>query len=89
MKAKGLNPDTVYWMDICHIYWVSKLSFLFEKTKLNEKEAGYGPLSKNNKGVYLGMYITYFKISNNWGCVPNKGRDIRFCYADRHMNIWS
>ena len=84
MKAKGLNPDTVYWMDIFHIYWVSKLSFLFEKTKLNEKEAGYGPLSKNNKGVYLGMwkYITYFKISNNWGCVPNKGRDIRFCYAD-------
>ena len=39
MKVVGSNLSTVNWKDIFHIY-------LFEKTKLKEKEAGDGRLKK-------------------------------------------
>ena len=40
------NPSTVYWMNIFHIYLLAKLYCVFEKTKINEKEAGVGPFKK-------------------------------------------
>ena len=40
------NPSTVYWMDIFSHLFVLKFVMLFEKTKINEKEAGVGPLKK-------------------------------------------
>ena len=33
-------------MDFFHIYLLYKLSYLFEKAKINEKEAGDGPFLK-------------------------------------------
>ena len=37
----GSNPSTVYRMDFFHIpIFIVKLQSLFEKTKINEKEAG-------------------------------------------------
>ena len=36
-------------MDIFHIYLLQKLSRLLEKTKINEEEAGDGPLKKQFK----------------------------------------
>ena len=39
----GSNPRTIFWMDIFLIYFVENLESLFEKTKINEKEAGNDP----------------------------------------------
>ena len=49
LEVVGLNPGTVYWMDMTffHIDLLLKLYCLFEKTKkINEKEAGVGPFYK-------------------------------------------
>ena len=37
LKVAGLDPSTVYWTDIFHL-----ICCLFEKTKINKKEAGCG-----------------------------------------------
>ena len=43
-KVVSLNPDTVYWMDICSHLFVVKITIcVFEKTKIHEEEAGVGP----------------------------------------------
>ena len=41
----GLNPSTVYWIDIFHVYL---FMCFFEKTKINEKEAGDGLFFKRS-----------------------------------------
>ena len=42
----GSNPSSVYWMNIISHIFVVKIKSLFEKTKINEKEAGDGPLKQ-------------------------------------------
>ena len=42
-KVVSSNPSTVYWMDIFSHLFAVKFVMLFEKTKINEKEAGVGP----------------------------------------------
>ena len=37
----SLNPGTVNWMDFSHLFVVKNCN-VFEKTKINEKEAGVG-----------------------------------------------
>ena len=50
-EVVGLNPDTIYWMDMTFLYidllW--KLYLLFEKTKNKQKEAGLAHIFKKNK----------------------------------------
>ena len=46
LKVMGSNPSTVYWMDIFHVYLLQKMLCLFDKTKINEKEAGDEPFKK-------------------------------------------
>ena len=46
MKVMGLNPSTVHYMDIFSHIFVVKLYCLFEKTKINRKDAGDGPFFK-------------------------------------------
>ena len=48
-KVVSLNPCTIYWMDIfSHLFAVM---CVFEKTKINEKEAEVGPfLKKQSEG---------------------------------------
>ena len=41
--SKGSNPGTVYWMDIFS-YFCRKTCNVFEKNKINENEAGDGPV---------------------------------------------
>ena len=42
----GSNPSTVYWMDCFSHIFVVYIEMLFEKTKINEKEAGMVHLKK-------------------------------------------
>ena len=43
LKVVGSNPSPVYWMDIFHHFIISMQKIvMFEKTRINEKEAGYG-----------------------------------------------
>ena len=42
LKFVGSNPSTVYWMDTFFTFIRFKNLILFEKTKINEKEAGDG-----------------------------------------------
>ena len=48
LKVVGLNPSTVYWMDIfSHICICFKnCIFYLKRPKINEKEAGVGQLKK-------------------------------------------
>ena len=46
-KVLSYNPGIIYCMDIFHIPNCCKICGVFEKTKLNEKEAGGGPFKKN------------------------------------------
>ena len=41
-----MNPSSVYWLDIFNIYLLQELESLFEKMKINEKEAGVDPFLK-------------------------------------------
>ena len=41
-KVVSLNPGNIYWMDIFHIGICCKICIVFQKTKINEKEAGVG-----------------------------------------------
>ena len=43
LKVVGSNPSTIYWMDIFSHLFVVEIVLLFEKMKINEKEAGHGP----------------------------------------------
>ena len=45
-KVVGQNPSAVYWMDIFKFIFVVKLKCLFEKTKINKKEAGDAPFTQ-------------------------------------------
>ena len=40
------NPGLVYWMDIFSHLFLVKIVMCFKKTKINEKEAGVGPIFK-------------------------------------------
>ena len=46
-KVVGSNTGTVYWMDICAHLFVVKC--VFEKTKINEKEAEVGPFFEKTR----------------------------------------
>ena len=53
-KVKSFNTNTIYWMDIFYIPICCKICnvclpclALFEKTKINEKEARVDTLTKN------------------------------------------
>ena len=52
-KVVSSNTGTVYWMDIFHLSICFKICSVFEKTKINEKEAGVDPffIRYNNKRV--------------------------------------
>ena len=39
-KVVGLNPGTVYWMDIFSHIFVVKIVMFLKRPKINEKEAG-------------------------------------------------
>ena len=63
-KVVGLNPGTVYWMNIfTHIFVVNICNVCYKRLKINEKEAGIGPfLIKISKlytfiSVYMKMPI--------------------------------
>ena len=43
LKVVGMNPCTTYWVDIFSHIFVVKFVMFFEKTKINEKEAGECP----------------------------------------------
>ena len=43
LKVVSSNPGTIYWMDIFTCICFCKNFNVFEKTKMNEKEAGVGP----------------------------------------------
>ena len=43
LKVVGLNPSTVYWMDIFSYKIVAKLQCFPENSKINEKEAWDSP----------------------------------------------
>ena len=43
LKVAGMNPCTTYWVDIFSHIFVVKFVMFFEKTKINEKEAGECP----------------------------------------------
>ena len=44
----GSNPGAVYWMDIfSHLFVVKIVMFVRKRPKINEKEAGVGPIKKN------------------------------------------
>ena len=47
-KVVSSNPDTIYWMDIFYIHICCKICKVFEKTKINEKEAGVAHFCKKN-----------------------------------------
>ena len=43
----GLNPSTIYWMDIfSHIFVVKICNVCLKRLKINEKEAGFAHLKK-------------------------------------------
>ena len=48
-RVVGSNPGTVYWMDIFHIYLLQNCNVCLKRPKINEKEAGVGPLKKERK----------------------------------------
>ena len=54
-KVVGLIPKTVYWMDFFNMYLLYKLLCLFEKTKINEKEAGMAQYL--NKSIHIRPHI--------------------------------
>ena len=43
-KGHGFEPQ--HWIDIFHIYLLEELYCMFEKMKINEKEAEDGPFLK-------------------------------------------
>ena len=46
-RVVGSNLGTVYWMDIfSHIFVVKNCNVCLKRPKINEKEAGIGPLLK-------------------------------------------
>ena len=49
----GSNPSSVYWMNIISHIFVVKIKSLFEKTEINEKEAGDGPFDFGSSIVNL------------------------------------
>ena len=42
----GLNPGAVYWMNISDRFVVPNCIVCLKRPKINEKEAGFGPLKK-------------------------------------------
>ena len=54
------NPSTVYWMDIFSHLFVLKFVMLFEKTKINEKEAGVSPFFKKRNMTALAWHLFTF-----------------------------
>ena len=56
LKFVGLNSSAVYWIDIfSHLFVVKIVIALFEKMKINKKEAGDVPFLK--KGTMLFCHL--------------------------------
>ena len=59
----GLNPGTVYWMDIfSHIFVVKFFNVCLKRPFINEKEAEVGPFKKKFNGI--GPRAQYHKTYN-------------------------
>ena len=48
------SQHPIYWMDIFHIYLLEQFSCLFEKTKINEKEANFKEKHKQHERMKRG-----------------------------------
>ena len=66
-KVMGSSPSTIYWLDNFHIYLMQKMLCLFEKTKINKKEAG--DFKEMNKLLSLPQ-LNKFPIP---GSIPKQG----------------
>ena len=66
MSWVWISAPKVYWVDIFHIYLLYELAFLFEKMKINEKDAEDGPhLKKQLFSLDLLFWMRNFKEPSN------------------------
>ena len=69
-KVMSSNPITVYWMDIFPFICCRHCNVCLKKTKINEKEAGFGAKKvsrKNNltfQNIFLHLAISVTKSGN-------------------------
>ena len=77
-KIMGLNPSTIYWMDffssIC-----CKIVMLFEKTKINDKEAGDSLFKKKQflRPHYVQLKHRPYVHTQDW---TNACREVKLLY---------
>ena len=60
----SLNPSAGYWMDIFSHLFVVRIVCLFEKTKINEKEAGVGPFFSLKRPRTIKRYFSKLQTNN-------------------------